>query len=127
MKKKILVVDDSAQIRFLIESFIGTDFELELRNSASDAMQWLLEKERPDLILLDLMMPEVSGFELLEYLQNDPYLKYIPVIVLSGLEKSADRIKALEMGADDFLMKPFHPKELSLRINSVLKRMSYVG
>src|SRR5262249_28423844 len=75
----------------------------------------------PDLILLDLMMPRVSGYEVCQKIKQDKKTQLIPVIVVTALKEISDKIKAIEMGADDFLMKPFNKLELITRIKSLLK------
>jgi DNA-binding response OmpR family regulator len=81
----------------------------------------LYDGNRPDLIILDLRMPEMNGDEFLIYLKKNGLYKDIPVVVLSGEESSDIRIKMLELGAEDFILKPFNPMELKIRIKKVLK------
>ncbi len=89
--------------------------------SASEAMPLIVD-ERPDLILLDWMMPEVSGLELLRRLKRDDSLKEIPVIMLTAKTEEHSAVNGLDAGADDYINKPFRPKELISRINAVLRR-----
>ena len=76
----------------------------------------------PDLILLDVMMPDLDGYQVLRMIRSDNLLKSVPVIMLTAKSGVEDRIKGLERGADDYMGKPFDPRELILRINTVLKR-----
>jgi len=119
-KDHILVVDDDTEIRQLLKTYLEKQG---LRAStATDGMaMWnVLNKSSIDLIVLDLMLPGESGLSLCRKLHADTN---IPVIMLTALGEETDRIVGLEMGADDYLVKPFNPRELLARINSVLRRV----
>ncbi|WP_297087564.1 response regulator transcription factor [uncultured Draconibacterium sp.] len=120
--KKILVVDDKSSISKLIVQFLSTDFDVETKEDGLQALTWLQEGNIPDLILTDLQMPNLDGFELIEHVKSSGYFKDVPMIVLSSLDSSSDRIKCLKMGAEDYLVKPFNPEELLIRIERVLNR-----
>ena len=81
------------------------------------------KRERPDLIVLDLMLPGRDGYALFRELRRDPRTAAIPVIMLTARAQTEDRIQGLEAGADDYLTKPFSPKELMLRVQAILKRV----
>lgn len=114
--KKILVVDDKPSISRLIVQFLNQSFEVHTEEDGLKALTWLQSGNFPDLILTDLQMPNVDGIELLKRLKESGYFKDIPVIVLSSKEGSEDRIKCLRMGAEDYMVKPFNPEELLVRI-----------
>jgi OmpR family response regulator RpaB len=120
-KAKILVVDDEASIRRILEtrlSMIGYDVL-----TASDGEE-ALETFRlsvPDLVVLDVMMPKLDGYGVCQELRKE---SDVPIIMLTALGDVADRITGLELGADDYMVKPFSPKELESRIRSVLRRRS---
>lgn len=120
-KEKILVVDDEASIRRILEtrlSMIGYDVV-----TASDGEE-ALETFRlsvPDLIVLDVMMPKLDGYGVCQEVRKE---SDVPIIMLTALGDVADRITGLELGADDYMVKPFSPKELESRIRSVLRRRS---
>ncbi len=120
----VLVVDDEAAIRDMIR------FALEqagmLVQSASNAHNALLSisEKRPDLILMDWMLPGVSGVELTRRLRKDPYTKDIPIIMLTARGTEDDSVAGLEAGTDDYIVKPFSPRELVARIRAVLRRCS---
>src|SRR5947209_5778814 len=80
--------------------------------------------ERPDLVILDLMLPELSGWDVCRELQRDPRTAHLPIIMLTARDEVADRIVGLELGADDYVVKPFDPKELIARVHAVLRRSS---
>ena len=119
---RILIVEDEAPIRTLISfACAGAGFEVECTDSAVTA-QRIVEENRPDLVLLDYMLPELSGVEWLEKLHADPKSKDLPVIMLTARGSESDRVKGLNAGADDYVVKPFMPRELIARIQAVLRR-----
>ena len=119
---KILIVDDEPAIREMLRMALELDGNLcSEAGSAAEAMPLIVD-ERPDLILLDWMMPEVSGLELLRRLKRDESLKEIPVIMLTAKTEEQNAVNGLEGGADDYISKPFRPRELLARIKAVLRR-----
>ncbi|WP_026101133.1 response regulator transcription factor RpaB [Synechococcus sp. PCC 7336] len=119
-KERILVVDDEASIRRILEtrlSMIGYDVV-----TASDGEEALdvFHTQDPDLVVLDVMMPKLDGYGVCQELRKE---SDIPIIMLTALGDVADRITGLELGADDYVVKPFSPKELEARIRSVLRRV----
>jgi CheY-like chemotaxis protein len=111
-EKKLLVIDDSETNLLLFESMFENDERVEvlLRDNGKDIENYCLE-HMPDLILLDLMMPEVHGFEVLERLQSHKDLKHIPVIIISALGGDEDIKKGIQLGALDYLVKPVDYEE----------------
>lgn len=117
----ILVVDDDDRIRDLTRRFLtNLGYHVTAANGGVTAKK-LLEQLVFDLIVLDVMMPQVDGFELLEHLRKTD--KTTPVIMLTARGETTDRIEGLKLGADDYLTKPFEPEELALRIAAVLRRV----
>ncbi len=119
-KKHILIVDDDTRLRSLLERYLlENNF---LASTAKDAFEAeALNKEYQfDLIILDVMMPKKTG---IEFLQDFRQNNNTPVILLTAMGETPDRINGLEIGADDYLTKPFEPKELILRISNILKRV----
>lgn len=115
----ILVVDDDTRLRGLLQRFLRENgFAVSAAKDAFEAREFL-NQYKFDLLIVDVMMPEESGFEFLEKLRKE---NNVPVIMLTAMGETADRIKGLEGGADDYLAKPFEPKELILRIKNILKR-----
>ncbi len=119
-KMEILVIEDNRRISdFLVRGLEESGFLVALADNGVDARNMISLKDW-DLILLDIMLPDIDGFELLRYMR----FKKIntPVLVLSALSTPDDKVKALNIGADDYLAKPFHFKELIARINALLRR-----
>jgi phosphate regulon transcriptional regulator PhoB len=120
--KQILVVDDESDvIDMLMLNLSKAGFVV---NSATDGADGLAKarQQRPALIVLDLMMPQMSGIEVCKLLKADPITQTIPIIMLTAKSEEIDRVLGLELGADDYVTKPFSPRELVLRINAVLRR-----
>jgi two-component system chemotaxis response regulator CheY len=116
MKKKILAIDDEKSIRFIIENTFNKDFEVTTMSNGMDALFYLQSGNLPDVIICDVEMPVMNGFEFIRRIRESGFFEDIPLIMLSGKEESADKIKCFEMGADDYVLKPFNPKELIVRI-----------
>lgn len=123
-KEKILVVDDEASIRRILEtrlSMIG--YNVVTAADGEEAIS-LLRKEVPNLVVLDIMMPKLDGYGVCQEIRKE---SDVPIIMLTALGDVADRITGLELGADDYVIKPFSPKELEARIRSVLRRVERVN
>lgn len=121
MKKKILIVDDMNVFRRLTKSILESKFEVEGAENGIDALAKLQGGYLPDLIVTDLMMPVLGGKDLVEQLKSSGAWSNIPVIVLSSIDKSDEKIKLIKMGATDYLEKPYNPAELLARIENILK------
>ncbi len=121
-KKTILVVDDEPAIRDMINKALdAAGFDCLQAENAQQAHAMIID-EQPDLVLLDWMMPGTSGIELIRRLQRDELTNTIPVIMLTAKAAEDNMIQGLEVGADDFITKPFSPRALIARINAVLRR-----
>ena len=119
---KILIVDDEDAIREMVKVALElAGFQCIEAASAIKAMPLIVD-ECPDLILLDWMMPEITGIELLRRLRRDDVTKDIPVILLTAKAEEQNTVQALDSGADDYIAKPFRPRELTARIKSLLRR-----
>ncbi len=120
--KRILVVDDEPDVTDLLTyTFKGKGFDVEAVNNPM-ASVGLARTFLPDIIILDVMMPELSGIQICRMLRADPTLKRVPIIFLTAKAEEGDRIQGLESGADDYVAKPFSTKELVLRVQSILRR-----
>jgi DNA-binding response OmpR family regulator len=119
---KVLVVEDDIMIQMIITRAIEEQFSVIALSSGIDALSFLQEGNLPDIIIADLNIPEMGGMELIEQLKTSGFFHEIPVIVLSGDENSETRIKCLDAGADDYIVKPFNPRELEARIKAILRR-----
>lgn len=124
MKKKILVVDDELSIRMLLENFLSDEYEVVSKENGYEAMTWLQNNNNVDLLLVDIDMPMLNGYEFTESIRKQQGMQNVPIIMLSSKQKSADRIRSFSAGADDYLQKPFNPEELLIRIRSVFRRMN---
>ena len=122
--QRILVVDDEPDITALVAYHLAkASYRVTTAANGRDALRAARE-ERPDLIILDLMLPGLSGYEVLAELRRQDETREIGVIVLTARKDEPDRIKGLSLGADDYLPKPFSPPELVLRVGAVLRRLA---
>lgn len=123
MNAKILIVEDERDIVDLLQyNLQEAGFETDYVRNGADALHRAVEKS-PDLILLDLMLPEVDGLIVCRLLKNDPRTKNIPIVMVTAKTEERDRIAGLELGVDDYITKPFSPKEVVLRVSAVLRRI----
>lgn len=119
---QVLVVDDEPDIAALVAYHLArTGYRVATAASGGDALA-AAARERPALVVLDLMLPDRSGFEVLERLRADDATRTVAVLVLTARGGEADRIRGLSLGADDYLAKPFSPQELVLRVGAILRR-----
>lgn len=122
MAAQVLVVEDEPDIRDLVVLHLEREaFRVRTARSGPDALKQV-KTSPPDLIVLDLMLPELDGLEVCRRLRRDPETASIPVIMLTAKGDEADRVVGLEIGADDYVTKPFSPKELVARVKAVLRR-----
>jgi DNA-binding NtrC family response regulator len=122
IRASILVVDDNEINRDLFSSHLGRQgHKVILAKNGREALE-ISANEPVDLILLDIMMPEMNGFEVLEHLKSNPNMENIPVIVISALDTIASAVRCIQMGAEDYLLKPFNPVLLKVRLNSCLEK-----
>ncbi|HVZ25372.1 MAG TPA: response regulator transcription factor [Sediminibacterium sp.] len=119
----ILVMDDDLSMQTLLRRFLGKFYQVDVCGDGLEVMTFLQEGQIPDVILADLNTPHLGGLELLAQLKASDFFNSIPVIILSADDRSDMRIKCLEGGAEDFVMKPFNPRELVARLNVVLRRV----
>lgn len=120
--KHILVVDDESDIRELITYNLKKEGFITDTASDGETALAIIRKHTFDLIILDLMLPGIQGIELCKILRNDPKTSKIPIIMLTAKGEEVDRILGLEMGADDYITKPFSPRELIARVRAILRR-----
>ena len=120
MAKKILVVDDNPQLRTLLVSYFNQEFFDVVTAADGQEALYVARREKPDLIILDLMMPNMGGYEFLRAYHHEANT---PVILLTAKLEENDKVLGLELGADDYLTKPFSPRELAARVHAVLRRV----
>ena len=123
-KPKILVVDDEPSNVDLLKTFLSTDYDVVTAYDGAEALL-KVETTNPDIILLDIVMPGLSGFEVCKRLKTNEKTLYIPIVMVTALNEWSDRVKGIDAGADDFLGKPIDFNELSLRIKSLLRIKQY--
>ena len=122
--KTILVVDDKANVRQLLQDYLGEQgFKVTTATNGREAI-YEARRSRPDLILLDIMMPEMDGYKFLRQYRQE---KSTPVIVITAREEETDAVLGLELGADDYVIKPFRMRELVSRVKAVLRRAEGVA
>lgn len=126
MNIRVAIVEDNNIMRYMLKSYFDAHFEVFAFDDGLAFFEWMQNAEPPHLVITDLNMPEMNGFELTASLKNSELFKDIIIIVLSGLEDSQDRIKCLQLGAEDYLIKPFNPEELLIKIQKIIKyRLDY--
>lgn len=124
---RVLVVDDEPDIVALCAYHLAkAGYRVVTAASGSDALEQA-RQQRPALVVLDLMLPGMSGYDVLQQIRADDMLKQIPVLMLTARREEADRIQGLTLGADDYLTKPFSPQELVLRVAAILRRVGTAG
>src|SRR4051812_24836152 len=119
---KVLVVEDERDIAALVSYHLTKEgYRVRTAETGKEALE-TIAAERPDLVILDLMLPGLSGYEVLGEMRRRTESAELPVVVLTARRDEADRVKGLELGADDYVTKPFSPRELVLRVSAVLRR-----
>ena len=122
---KIMAIDDYIEMLKQLAIMLKDQYAVSVMTSAAQALEALSEGEHPDLILLDVMMPETDGFSLMEHLKSDDDLRRIPVIFLTGMTDTDDEIRGLTLGGADYIRKPFHREVLLARIAVQLSARSH--
>jgi lipopolysaccharide/colanic/teichoic acid biosynthesis glycosyltransferase len=120
--KTVLIVEDEPMTRKMLEYILGKNYHVVVRDNVKEALWCLKTNPHIDCILSDLYMPDMDGKEFIRQVRQHPQYAHIPFILLSGAQESNVRINCLEMGADDFITKPFNPKEVQLKIEAILRR-----
>ena|SRR5690349_4487076 len=122
MKKKILAIDDSKAIRFLLQTVLGKDYQVVTAPDGCTAMYWLSKHNMPDLIICDPQMPDMKDWELIEELSTSILYRNIPMVVISSLDKNIVKIKCEEFGVADHFLKPFNPVTLLENVNNLISK-----
>jgi two-component system phosphate regulon response regulator PhoB len=127
MTQRILVVDDEPDLLELVRvNLTQAGFEVETAPDGREALE-SVRRSVPDLVVLDLMLPDIPGTDVCRELRADPEFKRLPIIMLTARGDEVDRVVGFELGADDYVTKPFSPRELTLRVRAVLRRQSPRG
>jgi DNA-binding response OmpR family regulator len=122
-RPKILVVEDDIYMQTILNEYLNGIFDAVITNNGVDALSFLQGGNIPDLVISDLNVPKLNGLQLIEQIKASDFFNSIPIMILSGEESSETRIKCLNAGADDYVVKPFNPRELEARIRVILRRM----
>ncbi|HEY9692053.1 MAG TPA: response regulator transcription factor [Oculatellaceae cyanobacterium] len=120
--KRLLLIDDDPNLILLVQDYlVFKGYEVITAENGREALE-VLDKEIPDMIICDVMMPEMDGYALVEHIRQDARISWIPVLFLSAKGQSQDRVKGLSTGADVYMVKPFEPEELVAQVESSLKQ-----
>jgi len=123
MQDTVLVVEDEADVVDLLRyNLTRAGFEVSIACAGDEGLE-MARSQRPDIIILDLMLPGLNGHEVCRALKSDPNTEAIPVVMLTAKGEPHERVKGLELGADDYVTKPFSPRELVLRVKALLRRL----
>lgn len=120
---KILIVDDDPDILDVIENTLKDDYKIITATLGKEALD-KIQTESPDLVILDYVLPDITGIEICQEIRKNPLLIHIPILMLTGKGEVENKIEGLEAGADDYMVKPFLPQELSARVRMLLRRSS---
>lgn len=123
MKKQILLIDDNPMMGGFLSHMFGKEYNVMWCTTAEEALSWLHKRNLPNLILCDFEMTGMSGLDFVHEIKRTGFYKDIPVIMLSGKSSSEDRIKCLKAGAEDFVVKPFNPTELNIKVANILDKV----
>lgn len=122
--KRLLLIDDDPNLILLVKDYLEfRGYEVVTAENGREALE-VLEQDVPDMIICDVMMPEMDGYSLVKHVREDPRTSWIPVLFLSAKGQSQDRVKGLNTGADVYMVKPFEPEELVAQVESSLKQAS---
>lgn len=122
LSQRVLVVDDDKEIVRLVRAYLEQANFLVMTAHDGESALHILRREHPHLMILDLMLPDRDGWDITRLVRSDPNLKQIPIIMLTARVEDSDKIIGLELGADDYVTKPFNPREVVARVRSVLRR-----
>ena len=117
MKKQLLIVDDEIAVRLLLEHYLSEDYDVISKVDGEDAFSWIDSGNKPDLVLADIEMPKLDGFELLIKIREKYSAADIPYLVVSGKSKQDNYLKSYQLGANDYISKPFSASELKKKVD----------
>jgi len=125
--KRLLLIDDDPNLILLVKDYLEfRGYEVVTAENGREALE-VLEHDIPDMIICDVMMPEMDGYSLVKHVREDPRTSWIPVLFLSAKGQSQDRVKGLNTGADVYMVKPFEPEELVAQVESSLKQAARIA
>ena len=120
MKKKILVIDDDATIRFLLHKILEKKYDVELKGDGYDALDWLNAGNLPDLIMVDMEMPNINGKALIRRIKFTPQYRFVPIVVVSATENKTIKNNFIKLGAADYIVKPFMDIDFLERVENAM-------
>ena len=121
-KKKVLLVDDDEMQLTTAELFLKDEYEIYKKTSGEEALEYLSSKKiTPDLIMLDILMPKMDGWEVLKRIRTIGFLKNVPIVFLTSLEEEAEKKQAYKLGVTDFITKPYNMMDLKRRVKDAIK------
>ncbi|MEO7767479.1 MAG: response regulator transcription factor [Ferruginibacter sp.] len=118
----MLAIDDETSIQLILQHYFRADFLVITKGNGKEALDWMQQGNIPDIIVADINMPEMDGYTFIDQVRSSGFLQNIPMVMLSGSDSTDNKIRCLESGADDFMVKPFNPRELAARVNGILRR-----
>lgn len=118
--KKILIADVKSSITNLLIQFLSNHYHVETKDDGFETLIWLQQGNFPDLIIADFNLPKLGGIELVKRVKESGYFRNIPIIVISSNDNSSDRIQCLKLGAADYVVIPYNPEDLLIRIEKIL-------
>jgi DNA-binding response OmpR family regulator len=121
-KQTILIIEDNIFVSNLLNQILCNKYNTHIEENGYNALAFLQKGNIPDLIISDLTMPKLSGQEFLNIIKSSDFFNEIPLLILSGIDSSKERIACLKGGADDFMLKPFNPEELILKVSKLFNR-----
>ena len=124
LKKTLLVIDDEPAIQLILEHYFSGEYDVVLTANGQEAVDWLEQGNLVDAIVADYEMPRLNGLDFIRALRALPMHEHTPLLMLSGTDETSKKILCLKAGADDYIVKPFNPEELEIRIKKVLQRVS---
>lgn len=122
MKKKILAIDDSKAIRFLLQTVLSKDYQVVTAPDGCTAMYWLSKRNVPDLIIADPQLTDMRDWEMIEELTSSVLYKSIPIMVISSLDNNVTKLKCAEYGIADYFLKPFNPVHLLESVGNITRQ-----
>lgn len=121
--QQLLVVEDDQSIRFLLKHIFEDSYQVTSCGNGKEALTMMQQGFIPDIIISDLSMPEMSGTNFISTVKESTFFRKIPLVVLSASDTSNEKVACLKKGADDYVVKPFNPEELEIRVKNLLKRI----
>lgn len=122
--KDLLIIDDEPALRLILKEYFKSSFNVILLENGKALIDFLQTNPLPSVIVVDLLMPDMNGLDVIKEIRSHENYQALAIIVLSGKTESKERVDCLNAGADDFMIKPFNPEELRARIQAILRRTS---